>query len=101
MAHVRDRQDGETRLARRVRRPGFPRDRGARATGGGYECSAIDAEVRVFLFLFEDYSFFFFFLFRADLLTRIDRKKSAHTQAVAYVIGETAAEKIVAEYKQR
>lgn len=25
--------------------------------------------------------------------------ESAHTQAVAYVIGETAAEKIVAEYK--
>ena len=29
-----------------------------------------------------------------------DGIESAHTQAVAYVIGETAAEKIVAEYKK-
>ena len=31
-------------------------------------------------------------------LSNIDGINSAHTQAVAYVIGETAAEKMIAEY---
>lgn len=57
----------------------------ARPEGGGYECCTFVAEVRLIAKCL--------FLVRT-LTTRC----SAHTQAVAYLIGESAAEKMIAQY---
>ena len=70
-----------------MRRQGFSRDRRARAASDRYERSAVHAKVDAPAWFLCDFD-------------NADSANSAHLQAVAYVIGATAAEKIIAEYER-